>query len=215
MVRSMVRHLDAHCPGVKQELLRDEPQVDNLLLQSVAKLRAEAVEAGFQSIAVQDLDWTMSNEGTWPRNFLKKQGYAVGKPAWKAVIKRVKQTSTLSWHARERALQAGRPCLATEAVLRAAEKILSKPPNLEVKWRKCANMRMAPAAAPTREVLEPDQVAVPAQPLLVKPFQLWKQNKVPNESMSKQTFYILLKERFANYRLGHRDTDICSHCRCY
>ena len=58
-----------HTPG-RQELLRDTPAVDNQLLKSLSELRQDALESGAQSVLVEDLDFKMSNEGTWSRAFL-------------------------------------------------------------------------------------------------------------------------------------------------
>ena len=82
LMRRIADNLELPCPGLKQQLLRDAPAVDNVLLRTLGKIRAQALESGFQSISITELDWHMSNEGTWDRSFLRQQGYDIGKRAW-------------------------------------------------------------------------------------------------------------------------------------
>jgi len=75
LVRKVLQRMDSTFKGIKQELLRDEPAVDNLLLRTLGNLRKAAVENGFQTISIADLDFAMSNARQWPRRFLKRHGY--------------------------------------------------------------------------------------------------------------------------------------------
>ena len=96
-----------NAPGVKQELLRDAPVVDNLLLQSLSRLREEALSSGFQSVAIRDVDFMISNNGSWSQEFLKKQGYPIGRKAWATVQKRAREGGQLGRREVEAQLRGG------------------------------------------------------------------------------------------------------------
>ena len=56
LLKKLVARVDTTFPGMKQELLRDEPVVDNVIVRTLGKLREEATQRGFQSIALRT--WT-------------------------------------------------------------------------------------------------------------------------------------------------------------
>ena len=93
-MRKILHCVNTLCPGAKEEALKCEPQVDQLLLRSISKLRQEAVAQGYSTIDINDLDFTLSNKGQWSRSFLEKEGYRIGARAWQSVILRKEQGAT-------------------------------------------------------------------------------------------------------------------------
>ena len=215
LVRKVVALLDNECPGVQQELLRDEPITDNLLLQSLSRLREEAVNAGFQTVAIADLDYTLSAEGTWSRRFLQKQGYRLGQAAWKSVLKRTKQNVKLDRRKREMHTKGGRPSKVNPDFIEVTRQVLaqhSKPGSQLAHVHRHSDGTFGhhkPRGS------QEDARVVPAQSLLTKTARMWQDHPEIHNRVSKSMFYKVLKRHFADFRPGHRKTDICSHCQCF
>ena len=203
-----------HTPG-RQELLRDTPAVDNQLLKSLSDLRQDALESGAQSVLVEDLDFKMSNEGTWSRAFLKREGYHIGQKAWKSVIKRTKQNQKKTWQEKRASRRGGRPSKMTEDVLRVSRKLLekhSKPGSKVARVHRNMDGSFGPHHARGDQSQE---AAVPSHSLLTTPARLYKEEPEIRKHLSRKSFYVLLKRHFADFRSGQRRTDVCSHCQCY
>ena len=96
LVRKVLQRMDSTFKGIKQELLRDEPAVDNLLVRTVGNLRKAAVDNGFQTIAIADLDFAMSNARQWPRSFLKRHGYVANLKDESCKATRIRKTRHLA-----------------------------------------------------------------------------------------------------------------------
>ncbi|CAJ1379929.1 unnamed protein product [Effrenium voratum] len=217
LLKKLVARVDTTFPGMKQELLRDEPVVDNVIVRTLGKLREEATQRGFQSIAIADLDFVMSNERTWPRSFLQKHGYCIGRRAWRTLQGERFQGGATAESRRlwERSRQGGAPSkvsAATLAVTRAVLERNSKPGSKVASVHQNADGSFG-RARPRGD--QADERVVPGQSLLATPARMWSENEELQSLFSRTSFYKVLKKHFADFREGHRDTDVCSHCQCY
>ena len=217
LLKKLVARVDTTFPGMKQELLRDEPVVDNVIVRTLGKLREEATQRGFQSIAIADLDFVMSNERTWPRSFLQKHGYCIGRRAWRTLQGERFQGGATAESRRlwERSRQGGAPSkvsAATLAVTRAVLERNSKPGSKVASVHQNADGSFG-RARPRGD--QADERVVPGQSLLATPARMWSENEELQSLFSRTGFYKVLKKHFADFREGHRDTDVCSHCQCY
>ncbi|CAJ1426258.1 unnamed protein product [Effrenium voratum] len=217
LLKKLVARVDTTFPGMKQELLRDEPVVDNVIVRTLGKLREEATQRGFQSIAIADLDFVMSNERTWPRSFLQKHGYCIGRRAWRTLQGERFQGGATGESRRlwERSRQGGAPSkvsAATLAVTRAVLERNSKPGSKVASVHQNADGSFG-RARPRGD--QADERVVPGQSLLATPARMWSENEELQSLFSRTSFYKVLKKHFADFREGHRDTDVCSHCQCY
>ena len=84
LVRNIVARLDATWPGLKADVLKDEPG-EGLLVRCLGQVREQACQEGKQSVSLRDLDRAVSIEGTRARQYLAKNGYSVGKLAWRTL----------------------------------------------------------------------------------------------------------------------------------
>ena len=215
LIKGAVCKLDESLPGLKQELLKEEPQVDNQLLKTLSTLKDEAINNGFTSICIQDLDFAMSNHGLWSREFLQREGYPISKRSWKRIRERAADPNPPTRKEREAKSKGGRPKKSTPAFLAKTKGILlqhSKPGSKVARVHLNSDGTYGPShGRGSRE----QEVAVPSQSMLLKPAQLWKQNAEIREHVSKPTFNMILKAHFADFRQGQRATDVCGHCQCF
>ena len=214
-VRLLVGRLDKKCPGLKQQLLRDAPALDNQLLRTLSSLREEAIERGFQTLAIQDIDFAISNSGTWGREFLAKEGYKMGARAWKTVQKRVKGELPGDRRAREALLRGGAPSKANKTLLDMTRRVLAENSKPGSRVAHVHRNEDGTYGQPRRRGSKSQEMVVPSQSLMSTPARLWQDHPELQQRISRSGFYKLLKQSFADHREGHRATDVCSHCRCY
>ena len=204
-----------NAPGVKQELLRDAPVVDNLLLQSLSRLREEALSSGFQSVAIRDVDFMISNNGSWSQEFLKKQGYPIGRKAWATVQKRAREGGQLGRREVEAQLRGGGRKKVDHSLLEVTRQVLlqhAKPGSTVAHVHRNEDGTLGQAR---RRGEKSQEAVVPSQSLLSKPARIWQEHPEIRQRISRSGFYKLMKQSFADFRPGQRATDICSHCQCY
>ena len=206
--------MEKSVPGLKQSLLKDEPVVDNLLLRSLGQLRTQATSEGFQSIAITALDYRMSHEGAWSREFVQSQGYSIGKRAWRPMKLEGAQASASrrKWEASKKG---GAPSKITKDVLEVTKQILdcnSKPGSKVAHVHQHASGARSSAK---RRGSRENEVMVESQSLLKTPARMWEENPQLRTKMRRSKFYEVLKNHFAEYRPGQRRTDVCTHCETY
>ena len=213
-VTRLVTKLDTSCPGVKAQLLKDEPVVDNQLLQTLGALRSEAVQQGFQSISIADLDRRMSFEGQWPRQFLRKHGYSIGKRAWATMQSQqfVNKRSRKDWEASRKG---GAPTKISDHVLQLTRGVLEANSKQGSKVGRVHQRAAGIMGQPHRRGSQAQEVVVHEQSLLKTPGRLWEEHPQLRQHISRTRFYSLLKSHFAQYRRGQRCTDVRTHCQTY
>ena len=111
-LKKVLQKLSVKFPGVKQ-YLREEPEVDSVVVRNLGALRQASVDKGFQSVAIADLDAMISFQRTWNRKFLARHGYKIGKRAWQTLAGPAFQEADTTIHRREREARqrGGRPAL--------------------------------------------------------------------------------------------------------
>ena len=192
-LRSVVTRVDAECPGVKQELLRDAPVVDNLLLQSLSRLREEALSSGFQSVAIRDVDFMISKNGSWSQEFLKKQGYPIGRKAWATVQKRAREGGQLGRREVVAQLRGGGRKKVDHSLLEVTRQVLlqhAKPGSTVAHVHRNEDGTLGQAR---RRGEKSQEAVVSSQSLWSKPARIWQEHPEIRQRISRSGFYKLIK----------------------
>ncbi|CAE8743686.1 unnamed protein product [Polarella glacialis] len=218
MLSMVVKRLDALYPGLQHEFSNKSAK-ESVLLLDLGKLRQDAMEQGFQSIAIKDLDFLVSKHGQMTRQTLNANGYRVGKRAWSSMSPQdedphtpsAKKTRRLS----EFTSRGGRPRkLDDQALIDLTRDILQKyaKPGSKPAVVTVSNTGYASAGGRTSAN---DKSIVPSFSLLAAPGSIWADNPDLQKEICLPSFRRLLQQSFAEFRPGHRRTDICTHCDCF
>ena len=109
----------------------------------------------------------------------------------------------------------GRSTKINAAVLASTKEVLLRHSKPESKLAHVTKNPEGTFSAHRARGSQQDSVVVPSQSLLQKPARIFKEKTSVSSKMSRSTLYKMLRGHFADFLLGQRRADICSHCQCY
>ena len=150
-------------------------------------------------------------------SYVNRHGYEIGQRAWRTLRDQRFKEGDLPKTRREweQSRKGGPPTKLSSTALAVTRSVLE---NNSKPGSKVANVHRnddGTFGQPRRRGDQANETMVPSQSLLATPARMYAENEEIRKHFSRSQFYKVLKTHFAEYREGHRDTDVCSHCQCY